>query len=169
MLSSRKWKYWSKVQYSSKLLLVSALRLRFFYSSNYEWSVFLIINWYRCRPWNNHISSLTPYTIGTEVGWNVTLLIAFIEKCLKDKFQLYRTQYWKVLKGFLIKKKKYLSIWLDQKLAFKFHINTLVSKLRQTIGYLYRSGTTCSAWHGSLKLSLSVLDYGDVLCYLFFH
>lgn len=51
-----------------------------------------------------------------------------------------------VLRGFLITKIYiYLSIWLDQKLAFKFHINTLVSKLRQTIGYLYRSGTTCSA------------------------
>ena len=34
---------------------------------------------------------------------------------------------------------KYLGIWLDQKLTFKFHINTLASKLKQKIGYLYRN------------------------------
>ena len=33
----------------------------------------------------------------------------------------------------------YLGIWLDQKITFKFHIDTLVRKLRQKIGYLYRN------------------------------
>ena len=36
---------------------------------------------------------------------------------------------------------KYLGIWLDQKLTFKFHINTLVSKLRQKSIFLDRNRT----------------------------
>uniref|UniRef100_A0AAR2LDX0 Reverse transcriptase domain-containing protein n=1 Tax=Pygocentrus nattereri TaxID=42514 RepID=A0AAR2LDX0_PYGNA len=34
---------------------------------------------------------------------------------------------------------KYLGIWLDDKLTFKPHINKLVSKCRQKLGYLYRN------------------------------
>ena len=34
---------------------------------------------------------------------------------------------------------KYLGIWLDDKLTFKSHINKLVGKCRQKLGYLYRN------------------------------
>ncbi len=34
---------------------------------------------------------------------------------------------------------KYLGIWLDQKIIFKCHIDTLASKLQQKNGYLYRN------------------------------
>ena len=34
---------------------------------------------------------------------------------------------------------KYLGIWLDDKLTFKSHINKLVGKCRQQLGYLYRN------------------------------
>ncbi len=34
---------------------------------------------------------------------------------------------------------KYLGIWVDAKVTFKFHIDTLVSQLRQKNGYLDRN------------------------------
>ena len=58
----------------------------------------------------------------------------------------------------------YFGIWLDQKLTFKFHINTLVSKLKQKIGYTETELLSpCSVENGSEAVFLSVLDYGGVL------
>ena len=34
---------------------------------------------------------------------------------------------------------KYLGIWLDEDFSFKYHINELILKLRQKIGFLYRN------------------------------
>ena len=34
---------------------------------------------------------------------------------------------------------KYLGLWLDEKLSFKFHIDCLASKLRQKVGFLFRN------------------------------
>ena len=61
---------------------------------------------------------------------------------------------------------RYLGIWLDEKLSFKFHIENLITKLRQKIGFLYRNKACFPA---SCKKSiieatfLSVLDYGDII------
>ena len=64
-----------------------------------------------------------------------------------------------------VSENKYLGIWLNQKLTFKFHNNILVSKLRQEIGYLYRNRSTfpmfCWKWIIEAEI-LSVLDY-DVI------
>uniref|UniRef100_A0A3B1IPA0 Reverse transcriptase domain-containing protein n=1 Tax=Astyanax mexicanus TaxID=7994 RepID=A0A3B1IPA0_ASTMX len=59
---------------------------------------------------------------------------------------------------------KYLGIWLDE--TFKPHINKLVSKCRQKLGYLYRN-KACFPMHARKTIVeatlLSVLDYGDVI------
>ena len=61
---------------------------------------------------------------------------------------------------------KYLGIWLDDKLSFKFHIVDLVSKLRQKLGFLY-SNKLCfpnSSKKAIIEATfLSVLDYGDII------
>lgn len=37
---------------------------------------------------------------------------------------------------------KCLGIWFDEKLTFKYHIDNLVSKLRQKLGFFYRNRTS---------------------------
>ena len=34
---------------------------------------------------------------------------------------------------------KYLGVWLDEKLTFKYHVDILAFKLRQKVGFLYRN------------------------------
>uniref|UniRef100_A0AAR2JYN4 Reverse transcriptase domain-containing protein n=1 Tax=Pygocentrus nattereri TaxID=42514 RepID=A0AAR2JYN4_PYGNA len=46
---------------------------------------------------------------------------------------------------------KYLGIWLDDKLSFKPHINKLVSKCRQKLGYFYRH-KSCFPMHARKRL-----------------
>lgn len=61
---------------------------------------------------------------------------------------------------------KYLGIWLDQKLTFKFHIDILASKLKHKIGYLYRHKLNFPLLCRKQIIEavfLSVLDYGDVI------
>ena len=62
--------------------------------------------------------------------------------------------------GFLIERVteyKYLSIWIDDKLTFNFHIK---------IGYFYRNKTTLPLFSKKRIIDavfMSVLDYGDVV------
>lgn len=61
---------------------------------------------------------------------------------------------------------KYLGIWLDQNLNFKYHIETLTKKLKFTLGFLYRLKSCFSS--SSRKrlvtgLFMSQLDYGDTV------
>ena len=61
---------------------------------------------------------------------------------------------------------KYLGIWLDDKLTFKYHIDVLTSKLRQKIGFLYRNGSSFPRFCRKKVVEavfLSVLDYGDII------
>ena len=61
---------------------------------------------------------------------------------------------------------KYLGLWLDDKLTFKFHINVLASTLRQKVGFLYRNRSYFSLISRKRiveSLILSVLDYGDII------
>ena len=61
---------------------------------------------------------------------------------------------------------KYLGIWLDEKLSFKTHIDKLVKKLRQKIGYFYRnrSNYPMSCRRRVIEaVFMSVLDYGDLI------
>uniref|UniRef100_A0A0E9XHX0 Uncharacterized protein n=1 Tax=Anguilla anguilla TaxID=7936 RepID=A0A0E9XHX0_ANGAN len=61
---------------------------------------------------------------------------------------------------------KYLGIWFDEKLTFKYHIDNLVSKLWQKLGFFYRNRTSfpmISRKRIVEAVFLSVLDYGDVL------
>lgn len=61
---------------------------------------------------------------------------------------------------------KYLGICFDHKLSFKFHNESLVSKLKQNNRYLYRNKSnpplSCRKWIIE-AVFLSVLDYGDVI------
>ena len=61
---------------------------------------------------------------------------------------------------------KYLGIWPDVKLTFKSHINKLVGKCRQKLGYLYRN-KSCFPMYARKRIVeatlLSVMDYGDVI------
>ena len=61
---------------------------------------------------------------------------------------------------------KYLGIWLDDKLSFKFHVDNLATKLRQKIGFLYRNSASfpmpCRK-RIVQAVFMSVLDYGDVV------
>lgn len=54
---------------------------------------------------------------------------------------------------------KYLDIWLDHKLQFKSHIDSVTNKLRQKLGFLYRNKTNFLMFNRKLN----VLDYGDVV------
>ena len=61
---------------------------------------------------------------------------------------------------------KYLGIWLDEKLSFKFHIADLTTKLRQKIGFLYRNKANFPMVCRKRIVEavfMSVLDYGDVI------
>ena len=61
---------------------------------------------------------------------------------------------------------KYLGIWLDERLTFKFHITNLASKSRQKIGFLYRNKDSFPPLCRKRiieSIFLSVLDYGDVI------
>ena len=61
---------------------------------------------------------------------------------------------------------KYLGIWLDDKLTFKLHIDTLASKLRQKIGFLYRNKSIFPLICRKKIIEavfLSALDYGDII------
>ena len=65
-----------------------------------------------------------------------------------------------------VSKYKYLGIWLDDKLTFKFHIDTLASKLRQKIGFLYRNKSIFPIICRKKIIEavfLSVMDYGDTI------
>ena len=61
---------------------------------------------------------------------------------------------------------KYLAIWLDDKLTFKSHINKLVGKFRQKLGYLYRN-KSCFPMYARKRIVeaalLSVMGYCDVI------
>ena len=54
---------------------------------------------------------------------------------------------------------RYLGIWLDQKLTFKFHIDSLASKLRQKIGFFYRNKTNFPFKH--IFVSFTVTRFKD--------
>jgi len=60
---------------------------------------------------------------------------------------------------------KYLGIWLDDCLTFKFHVNNLL-KLRVRLGFFYRN-KSCFSLEARKRLVtvtfLPVLDYGDLL------
>ncbi len=61
---------------------------------------------------------------------------------------------------------KYLGIWLDEKLTFKYHVDYLVCKLQQKIGFLYRNRANfplISRRRVFEAVFLSVLDYGDII------
>ena len=61
---------------------------------------------------------------------------------------------------------KYLGIWLDEKLSFKTHVDSLATKLRQKVGFLYRNRSSfpmISRKRVIEAVFLSVLDYGDVI------
>lgn len=61
---------------------------------------------------------------------------------------------------------KYLSICLDEHFTFKPHINSLVTKLRQEVGYLCRHTTSfpISCRKQIIEATfLSVLDYGAII------
>ena len=61
---------------------------------------------------------------------------------------------------------KYLGIWLDEKLTFKYHISDLATKLRQKIGFLYRNKVNFPMICRKRIVEavfMSVLDYGDVI------
>ena len=61
---------------------------------------------------------------------------------------------------------KYLGIWIDDKISFKFHIDTLASKLRQKIGFLYRNKSIFPIICRKKIIEavfLSVMDYGDTV------
>lgn len=61
---------------------------------------------------------------------------------------------------------KYLGIWLDSSLSFQTHINTLLTKVRTRIGFLYRNKAsfTHSAKHTLVKMTiLPILDYADII------
>ena len=61
---------------------------------------------------------------------------------------------------------KYLGLWLDDRLNFKYHIDKLVVKLRQKIGCLYRNRASFPMICRKRIIEatfLSVLDYGDII------
>uniref|UniRef100_A0A3B5BCC6 Reverse transcriptase domain-containing protein n=1 Tax=Stegastes partitus TaxID=144197 RepID=A0A3B5BCC6_9TELE len=61
---------------------------------------------------------------------------------------------------------KYLGIWLDPCLSFETHINSLLTTVKNRIGFLYRnrSSFTRSAKHLLVKMTvLPIFDYGDML------
>ena len=61
---------------------------------------------------------------------------------------------------------KYLGFWLDSSLSFKTHINTLLTKVRARIGFLYRNKAsfTYEAKNTLVKMTiLPILDYGDFI------
>ena len=61
---------------------------------------------------------------------------------------------------------KYLGIWLDDKVTFNLHVDTLASKLRQKIGFLYRNKSIFPKICRKRIIEavfLSALDYGDII------
>ena len=61
---------------------------------------------------------------------------------------------------------KYLGIWLDDQLTFKYHISDLTTRLRQKIGFLYRNKVSFPKICRKRIVEavfMSVLDYGDVI------
>ena len=65
-----------------------------------------------------------------------------------------------------VTKYKYLGIWLDEKITFKYHIDKLACNLRQKIDFFYRNTTSFPVICGKRVIEavfLSVLDYGDVI------
>ena len=61
---------------------------------------------------------------------------------------------------------KYLGLWLDNSLSFKFHVNNLQAKVKARLGFLYRNKAsfTHSAKHTLVKMTiLTMFDYGDVI------
>ena len=61
---------------------------------------------------------------------------------------------------------KYLGIWLDEKITFKYHIDKLACNLRQKIGFFYRNISSFPVMCRKRVIEavfLSVLDYGDVI------
>ena len=61
---------------------------------------------------------------------------------------------------------KYLGLWIDEKLTFKFHTEKLASKLRQKVGFLFRNRLRFPQFCRKRvveSIFLSVLDYGDVI------
>ncbi len=65
---------------------------------------------------------------------------------------------------------KYLCIWLDDKLTYSFHIDSLLKNLRPTLGFYFRLKTVSFIARKRLVEStlLSVLDYGDII-YMHMH
>ncbi len=61
---------------------------------------------------------------------------------------------------------KYLGIWLDDKLTYISHINSLLKKIRPTLGFYFRL-EKCFSFVARKRLVestlLSVLDYGDII------
>ncbi len=82
---------------------------------------------------------------------------------------MYNTQIISTINGTAIERVseyKYLGIWIDDKITFKYHVSNLVTKLRQKIGFFYRNKSSFP-FHCRKKLIeatfMSVLDYGDIL------
>ena len=75
----------------------------------------------------------------------------------------------KTLKGSpieMVSEYKYLGIWLDDKVTFDLHIDTLASKLRQKNGFLYRNRSIFPKLCRKRIVEavfLSVMDYGDII------
>ncbi len=65
---------------------------------------------------------------------------------------------------------KYLGIWLDDKLTYSFHIDSLLKNLRPTLGFYFRLKKVYFIARKRLVEStlLSVLDYGDII-YMHMH
>lgn len=61
---------------------------------------------------------------------------------------------------------KYLCIWIDDELSLKCHIDTLVCRLKQKVGYFYRNNTifpTFCRKRVAEAIFMSVLDHSDVI------
>lgn len=66
----------------------------------------------------------------------------------------------------LVNQYKYLGIWLDSSLAFKTHIDSLLSKVKCRIGFLYRNKASFTYEAKQLLVKatiLPILDYGDIV------